>query len=67
MSMINNSSSNTLERMPVTFSTISNSTISPTVSTITPLAKLAQMNNQHLLVAINTVIPAEISSEDIIR
>ncbi len=67
MSMINNSLSNALEEMPVTFSTIFNNTISPTVSTITPLTKLAQMNNQQLLVAINTDIPAEISTEDIIR
>ncbi|EFL92600.1 hypothetical protein REG_0412 [Candidatus Regiella insecticola LSR1] len=67
MSMINNSLSNTLERMPVTFPTISNSTISPATSTITPLARLAQMYDQPLLVTINTAIPAEISTEDLVE
>ncbi|WP_339056433.1 hypothetical protein [Candidatus Regiella endosymbiont of Tuberolachnus salignus] len=65
--MINNSLSNTLERMPVTFPTISNSTTSPATSTITPLARLAQMYDQPLLVTINTAIPAEISTEDLVE
>lgn len=67
MSMINNSLSNILERMPVTFPTISNSTISPATSTITPLARLAQMYDQPLLLTINTAIPAQISTEDLVE